>query len=388
MQPMNASSTIDTSTDSTAFSSKSARLEKLRQIAREGGYDAIALVPGPTLLYLTGVSYHLSERPILAFIPPQGDAALIVPQLEFQKMVDAEPFAVRSFTYTDTDGYLTAFDQACRALGLSGKRVGVEGLKMRVLEGQLIERYAPGCTVDAADDSIIAIRLHKEPGEIAAMRKAIAVSERALESILPKIRIGMTEQQVKNLLLNAMAEFGSGGNAFEPIVLGGPNSALPHGVPSDRPLQRGDLLLFDYGTAFDGYPADITRTFAVDEIDDELKKIYELVRAANAAGVRAIRPGVTAQEVDRAARKVINDGGYGKYFIHRLGHGLGLDVHESPNILEGSSQVLEPGMCFTVEPGIYLPGKGGVRIEDNVVVTQSGVEVLTTFPRELRSVGQ
>jgi Xaa-Pro dipeptidase len=221
------------------------------------------------------------------------------------------------------------------------------------------------------------------------MRKAILISEKALDATLPQIRLGMTELQIMNLLLNEIAALGGGGNAFEPIVLCGPNSALPHGVPSSRTIAAGDLLLFDYGTLVDGYPSDITRVFAVggiDKLEPELRKIYDVVLAANEAGIRAVRPGAIAENIDRAAREVIEAAGYGKYFTHRLGHGLGLDIHEGPNMVQGNKQVLEPGMVFTIEPGIYFPGRGGVRIEDNVVVTDSGVEVLTSYPKALRGV--
>lgn len=364
------------------------RMERLRQIVREGGYEAAALNPSPTLKYLTKISYHLSERPVILFIPAHGDAAMIIPQLELPKIADNPPFPTRFFSYTDTDGYLGAFEQACKALGLAGKRLAVEGLKMRVLEGQLIQKYAPNCTVISADAEIMRLRLYKSADEIAAMREAIRVTEAALDATLPKVRPGMTEQQVTNLLLNAMAELGSGGNAFDPIILTGPNSALPHGNPGAAVVKEGDLLLFDFGTTFDGYPADLTRTFAVGEIDAELKKIYEVVLMANQEAIKAARPGIAAQELDRIAREVIEDSGYGKYFIHRTGHGLGIEGHEAPNIVEGNTQILEPGMVFTIEPGIYLPGKGGVRIEDNVVITENGADVLTTYPRALRVIGQ
>jgi Xaa-Pro dipeptidase len=236
----------------------------------------------------------------------------------------------------------------------------------------------------SADDTLIKVRLYKASDEIASMRKAIQVSEAALDVTLKAIKIGMTERQITNILLNAMADLDGGGNPFDPIVLIGPNSAQPHGVPGNRALQDGDLLLFDFGTTYEGYPSDITRTFAVGKIDPELVTIYNTVLAANEAGIAAIRPGVTAQDVDRAARRVITEAGYGKYFLHRTGHGLGLDIHEQPNIVEGNTQVLEPGMVFTIEPGIYLPNRGGVRIEDNVVVSETGVDVLTTYPKALR----
>ncbi len=374
-------------TSSTMNTLTETRLGKLRELAQEAGYDAVVLVPGSTLTYITSVSYHLSERPILLIIPAAGDAAMIIPTLEVPKIIDVLPFPIRFFSYTDNDGYRPAFEQAFKALGLSNRKIGVEGLQMRVLEGQLIQQYTPGCTVIAADETLMRIRLYKEEAELAAMRKAIAISEAALEKTLARVRVGMTEQQIMNILLNEMAELDGGSNAFDPIVLTGPNTGQPHGVPGKRALQEGELLLFDFGTTVDGYPADITRTFAVGDIDPELRKVYDIVLMANEVGIRAIKPGVVAQDVDRLVREVIEDSGYGKYFLHRTGHGLGLDVHEAPNIVEGNTQILEPGMVFTIEPGIYLPGKGGIRIEDNVVVTENGVEVLTSFPTAFRTIG-
>jgi Xaa-Pro dipeptidase len=359
------------------------RLAKLRQIA--GDADVIGLIPGPSLTYLTGVSYHLNERPLILLVPREGDPGLIINALEVVKIADAAPFPIRFFTYTDTEGPLPAFEAACRALNLAGKRIGVEGLKMRVYEGQMLQHYAPGAVVESMDETLMRLRLHKDDSEIAAMRQAIAVSEAALEATLREVKVGMSEQQINNLLLNKMAEAGSGGNAFEPIVLTGPNSALPHGVAGARVLQDGDILLFDWGTTYEGYAADLTRTFAVGSITPEMQKIYETVLAANEAGIAAAKPGVAAQEVDRAARKVITDAGYGKYFIHRTGHGLGLDSHEGPYMREGNTQLLEPGMVFTVEPGIYIPNVGGVRIEDDVLVTETGIDVLTHFPKTLRN---
>src|SRR5258706_4759198 len=258
----------------TAGSLTTARLERLRRIVQDNHFDAVALTPSPTLLYLTQISYHVSERPIILFVPPVGDPAMIIPALELPKIADNPPFPMRFFSYGDAEGYLPAFEQACKALGLEGKKIGVEGLKMRVLEGQLIERYAEDCSVLSADDAIMTIRLYKDDSEIASMWKAINISQAALEATLKHVRVGMTDRQITNILLNHMAELGSGGNAFEPIVLAGANSAQPHGVPGESVLRDGDLLLFDFGTTTDGYPADITRTFAVGEIDPELRTIY------------------------------------------------------------------------------------------------------------------
>uniref|UniRef100_UPI002ADE01E9 M24 family metallopeptidase n=1 Tax=Thermoflexus sp. TaxID=1969742 RepID=UPI002ADE01E9 len=224
--------------------------------------------------------------------------------------------------------------------------------------------------------------------EIAAMRRAVAVAEAALRMWLPEVRIRMTEREAARRLIQACFAAGADALAFEPIVVAGPSAALPHATPSDRPLGPGELMIVDFGVVVDGYVSDLTRTFALGEPDPELRRVYEVVREANAAGRAAVRPGIPAEAVDWAARAVIEAAGYGPNFLHRTGHGLGLEVHEPPYIVAGNTAPLQPGMTFTVEPGIYLPGKGGVRIEDDVVVTETGGESLTTFPRELMSIGE
>lgn len=365
------------------------RLARLRELAADE-FDLIALVPGPDLAYLTGAFFHLSsDRPLVVFVPVQdGQAAGVVPVLEEARLNQESAFALQTFPYNDAEGFAPAFERATRALRLSGRRVGVEGLRMRVAEAQLIESLAPGATVTPADHVLMQLRLRKNPDELAHMRRAIQISEAALDRTLEQIEgrvIGMTEAQIAQILLNALAELGGGENAFDPIVLTGANSALPHGHPGATRVQRGDLLLFDFGTKIQGYPSDITRTFAVGELSPELTRVYETVLAANLAGLAAGKPGVAAQVVDRAARAVIREAGFGDYFTHRTGHGLGLDIHEHPNMREGNTLTLEPAMVYTVEPGIYLPGKGGVRIEDDVAVTADGVEVMTHYPKALRT---
>jgi Xaa-Pro dipeptidase len=353
------------------------RLDKLRGIIARAGLDAAALVPGSHLTYLTGVKYHLFERLHVFLIPAQGDPAMILPELEVPKIRDFPAYPIRLFDYSDSTGPAGAFEAACNALSLGHKLIGVEGFKMRFVEGMYLRKYAPGCHIESADDTLALLRIHKDASEIESLRTAIKVSETALVTILPKVRVGLTERQIANMLIVAMMDAGSSGEAFDPIVLSGPNSAKPHGTPTDRPIQQDEILLFDFGTLHNGYPSDITRTFSVGTLNAELSRVYEIVLAANEAGIRAAGPGVPAQEVDRAARKVITEAGYGEYFLHRTGHGLGPDGHEDPYMREGNAQPLEPGMVFTVEPGIYLAGKGGVRIEDDVLITKDGHEVLT-----------
>ena len=364
------------------------RLSRLHTLMMNATLDAAAFVPGPNMVYLTGIDMHLSQdRPLILVIPAEGEAVVIVPTLEAPRFTSL-PFPAIVYPYTDDEGFIPAFEAAAAKLGMGdGARIGVEGLRMRVLEGRLLEKYIGGSTVYSADEALMPLRLHKTPDEIAAMRKAIALSQKALTEIVEQVRVGMTERHIAAMLTAALNEAGSAGDSFPAIVLSGPNSALPHGAPGSRKVAEGDLVLFDYGGTADGYPADITRTFAIGVPDDRLAAIYATVLAANEAAIRACKPGVAALEVDRAARQVITDAGYGEYFTHRTGHGLGVDIHEPPYINGSNTQLLETGMVFTIEPGIYVPGIGGVRIEDNVLITDSGVDVLTTFPKDLQVIG-
>jgi Xaa-Pro dipeptidase len=364
------------------------RLNRLRVLMAAAKLDVVAFVPGPNLTYLTDVGIGLSsDRPLVLFVPLEGEAVLIVPILEQDRLANL-PIPVQTIAYSDAEGFLGAFEQAVTALNLgSNARIGTEGLQMRVLEGRLIEKNAPGATVFSADDALMPWRLYKTADELDSFRKAIALSETALKATLERIRPGMTERQIAAQLSLALADAGSSGESFPPLVMIGSN-ITSHADTTDRAVQAGDMLLFDFGGKFGHYPADITRTFAVGGApSDQLADIYATVLAANEAGIRASKPGVAALEVDRAARQVIIDAGYGEYFTHRTGHGLGLDIHEPPYMRAGNSQILEPGMVYTVEPGIYIPGVGGARIEDNVVITETGVEVMTKFPKTLQVIG-
>ncbi|MCS7178003.1 MAG: Xaa-Pro peptidase family protein [Anaerolineae bacterium] len=358
------------------------RMVRLREELERRGLDCLALVPGPNLFYLTGLSFHLSERPVVALLPVDAPPAIVLPALEVPKLALAVG-AITSYPYTDEEGPVRAFQQACAALELAEARIGVEGLRMRVMEARLLERYAPNCQLIPADEVMEELRILKDAGEIAALRRAVAVAEAALRAVLAQVRPGMTEREAAALLMVELLRGGGEGLPFEPIVVAGPNAASPHAVPTDRPIRTGEPVIIDCGAMVGGYVSDITRTVALGGLPEEMVRVYEVVRQANEVGRAHIQPGRTAQEVDRAARQVIRAAGYGDFFIHRTGHGLGLEVHEPPYIVEGNRLSLQTGMTFTVEPGVYLPGQGGVRIEDDVLVTPGGAETLTTFPREL-----
>ena len=358
-----------------------ARVHRLIEQALAHGFDTLVLVPGPNLFYLTGLSFHLSERPIVAVFPVDGTPAIVLPALEAFK-VEKGAIELGVFPYTDEEGHTAAFQSACAALELADSVTGVEDLRMRLVEVRLLERYAPGCQLVAAEDVLAKLRVCKGEHEVGQMRRAVAVTEAALKSTMERMEAGMTELDVAALLKMEMLRAGAEGMAFSPIVVAGPNAASPHATPSERPIKPGETITIDCGVTVGGYAADITRTFGIGRLEPGLARVYEVVQAANAAGRAATRPGIPAEAVDRAARAVIEDAGYGSYFIHRTGHGLGLETHEPPYIVAGNKQPLEPGMTFTVEPGVYLPGRGGVRIEDDVLVTGDGAESLTTFPRE------
>lgn len=356
-----------------------ARQARLRKIT---GTDAILLVPGANMTYFTGLHFGLSERPVLAIIT-RGGLSFIMPELEFPKLQDRTDLAAQAFIWTDAQGYLGAFEAALESLKLYGKTLGIDGMTMRASEWLTFLDIDPTLNVRRVEKELLAIRAQKTPDEVDAMRQAIQISEKALGQLLEWVSLGMKERTIAAKLDEEMRALGAEGLAFSTTVLTGPRSALPHGNTGDRELGANDFLLIDYGGLFGGYPADITRTFCLGSPSDEMRKIHDLVLRANQAAIAAAGPGVPCGVVDQAARDVITQEGYGQYFIHRTGHGLGLEVHELPQIASGVEDLLLPGMVFTIEPGIYVPGVGGVRIEDNILVTETGVEVLTSFPRDL-----
>lgn len=362
------------------------RFDKLAASLWTSNLDAVILNPGPTLTHLTGLHFHLMERPVVLLFAPGNTPAIVLPELEMQKM-NGQPYT--PFPYGENPAeWDAAFRGAVQSLGLDGKRIGVEPRQLRLLEFSFVRDAAPEADFPDASLALAELRLRKEPDEVKKMKQAVRIAQSALEATIPLIKIGMTEKELSNELVIQLLKHGSEPEMpFSPIVSGGPNAANPHASPSDRKLQRGDLLVVDWGATFEGYISDLTRSFAVGEVDEECQKIHNIVQESNAAGRTAAGPGVPCANVDIAAREVIEKSGYGKYFTHRTGHGIGMEGHEEPYMRGDNMQLLEPGMAFTVEPGIYLPNRNGVRIEDNVVITESGAESLSDMPREMRVVG-
>ncbi len=365
------------------------RQNQLGSAMRASNIDVIALNVGPSLTYLTGLHFHLSERPVVGLFVPEHHPVIILPELEAGKLSDIA-YQVDSFTYGEDPGtWQSAFRDGVQAAGLSGKRVGVEPRQLRVLELRLLEEVAKGMEFVSGEISLSEMRMLKDDAEQAAMQEAVNTAQNALESILPIIEPGITERELANeIVVGLLGEGSESEMPFAPIVASGPNSANPHAFPSDRRIEKGDLLIIDWGANIRGYFSDLTRTFAIGELQDEMKQVARIVLEANEAAREKAGPGIPAQEVDRAARQVIEEAGYGEFFTHRTGHGLGMESHEHPYIREGNLLPLAPGMTFTIEPGIYLPGKGGVRIEDDVVITNDGTLSFSKFPRALRILGE
>jgi Xaa-Pro dipeptidase len=361
------------------------RYEPYRAVARKASLDAIALVPGANFSRLFGKEFHQNERPLLVIIPADGMPAAVVPNLELGSF-EALAFEGEVYDWRDQVGYQDAFDQLLKKMPLDS--LGVEGQVMRVFIDQALRKASPSLSIQDAQKDIAALRLQKSDEELAAMRNAIGISERALANTIDRVEVGMTERAIENILVQNLFAEGAEDFAFSPIVAAAENSAKPHAHSrDDYPIEPGDSLLIDFGARAGGLCADITRTFFIQHCTDDRAEIYNTVLEANAAGHAATKAGVTAHAVDDATTLVLENSNYANRIRTKTGHGLGRDIHEDPYIMRGNHEVLEAGTVFTIEPGLYDLKDMGVRIEDDVLVTSSGSESLTTFDKTLTFIG-
>ena len=344
---------------------------------KKKGFDCLAVVPGPNLYYITSKKFHLSERPVVLFIE-ENNLTFILPELESQKL---EGLGVDSLTYSDVSGPQQAFDIFFE--NKQFKKIGIESRIMRHLELNLIDRQR----TEIVDSMFMfaKLRTKKSNDEIKLIEKAVSIAEKSLNSIINKLNSGISEKDFASQLVMELLKNGSESELpFSPIVASGANAANPHHFPTDKIISENELVIIDWGANYQGYFSDITRTFATGkDIDSKLLDAFESVRLANEAARAKSAHGVTAGDVDFAARSIIDKRGFGEYFIHRTGHGLGLEIHEEPNIKQNEDFVLNEGNIYTIEPGIYLPGLGGIRIEDDVLIESTGSRSLTTIPRNL-----
>lgn len=361
------------------------RYSEFRKIARDLGLDAVALVPGSNFTRLFNQSFHSHERPLVVVIPVSGQPFAIVPNLELRSF-DLLKFEGEVFDWRDQAGYADAFQRLADHLPLSS--IAVEGQVMRVFVHHALTKAYPGLRVVDAERQIAGLRIRKSPDEIEALEAAIRISEAALAKVLEQVRVGMTETEVESLLTQALFANGADEHAFGPIVAAGDNSARPHAhARADYAIKAGDALLLDFGARKSGFCADITRTVFVGHASDEAQEVYDTVLRANLKGHEVTKAGITAHQIDDAVTGVLEASRFADRIRTKTGHGLGRDVHEAPYIMRGNHEVLEAGTVFTNEPGLYKIGSFGVRIEDDVLVTEDGCRSLTSFPKTLTVVG-
>jgi len=355
-----------------------ARLREAASRLADVGGSALLVAPSSDLRYLIGYEPMPLERPTVLVIGAGGDVALVVPELE-RPLAEAAPAAEALDLVPwrdDEDPYALI---ASRAQGGGTVFVGDRIWGSHVLG---LQRVLPGAAWARATSIVGAMRARKDDAELDALRRAAAAADAALGDLLSEPLAGRTEQAVAATLGDLLVAHGHDTADFM-IVASGPNAASPHHVAADRVIRAGDGVVIDFGGSVEGYFSDTTRTVVVGDAGEPLRTVHAVVAEAQRAATAAVRPGVEIETIDKAARAVIDAAGFGDRFIHRTGHGIGLEVHEPPYAVTGDRTVLEPGMTFSVEPGIYLEGELGVRIEDIVAVTDDGVEPLNTRSRDL-----
>ena len=338
--------------------------------------DAILLTEEANRFYASG--FHSAGTDGMALVTRRGNY-----YFTDSRYTEAASRVVRDAAVEEVGrgrGYLTLIREVLQRDGVA--RMGFDDAAMTVRD---YNRYREGlpCELVPAAELLEKLRAQKDPEELKIMIAAQRIAERALAEALNDIRPGVTEKEIAARIQYLMLHYGAEDKSFDPIVVSGPNGSLPHGVPSDRPIQAGEFVTIDMGCVYHGYCSDMTRTVAVGHVTEEMEQVYDTVLRAQLAGIAAARAGVTGAEVDGAARRVITDAGYGPYFGHSFGHGVGVEIHESPNATPGNDQPLPERAVISAEPGIYLPGKLGVRIEDVLYLTEEGCRNLTEAPKEL-----
>lgn len=360
-------------------------MNKINQIStylKKHNIDAAFITTPDNVFYVSGFRSNPHERLLGVLVFKDAEPLMILPQMEVPDAKNAG-WNFSLVGHQDTDQPWLLLKQAIENKGITPSQIAIEKSHVTVERLEAIQELYPDVTFTRLDDQLNSMRVVKDENELAILREAAAYADYAIEVGVSEIAEGKTELEILTAIELALKKKGISHMSFDTMVLSGPKTASPHGKPGDRKIQKGDLVLFDLGVIYKGYCSDITRTVAFGEPSDKQKEVYETVRKAEQAAVDAVKPGVKAMELDKIARDIITEAGYGEFFTHRLGHGLGISVHEFPSVTGNNEMALIEGMVFTIEPGIYDPSITGVRIEDDVVVTKNGVEVLTKYPKEL-----
>lgn len=355
------------------------RMTRLRQAMTQQGVDLVVLGPGAHMEWLAGVRPHADERPHLLCVG-LAQAAFLTPALEANAMSGKTDLPLE--TWTDDHGPQAALTRVLSAVG-GGASVVLDET-MRADFAGLVMDALPDASRQFTATTVGALRAQKDAPEVEALRRSAAVADVAMQAGWAALRPGLTELDLSAAVRDSFKAQGAA--PIFAIAASGPNGASPHHLTDDTQIVKGQPIVMDIGARIGGYPSDITRMVCIGSPPDGYDEVHAVVEAAVQAAMAAARPGVPAQQVDHAARGVISDAGYGEFFTHRTGHGIGVEVHEPPYLTASSTQVLRPGMVFSIEPGIYLPGRFGIRLEEIVVLTENGPERLSTLPRELKVV--
>ncbi len=346
---------------------------KAINLMKKRNIDALLLFPGVNLYYLTGFMIGLSERPTIALIPFNKEPVLIVPELE-KELRGQKPWITNIEIWKEWENPFKLTANIINKMGLAESNIGVcEKAPWGWIKN--LEKLLPKINFIDITDIINSLRMIKTPNEIEKIEKACNITSKAVKAAFESLQNGISELEVSHIIQNEMRKQ-KATPAFA-TVLFSERAALPHATSSNRKLRRGDIVLIDAGAIVDYYYSDLTRTIIYGKPTNKQEKIWKIVYKANQTAIKHIKPGIPCENIDQIARQIITNEGYGEYFIHRLGHGIGLEVHEHPYIVKGNKQPLQNGMTFTIEPGIYLKNQFGIRIEDTVLCTKQGPKILT-----------
>lgn len=359
------------------------RYKKISNWLKENNVDMALINSTENVFYLSNFMCHPHERLLALFVFPDEEPFLVCPEMEVSRVKSAGwSGAVLGFNDVENPWEKISIELAKRRLP-KNTVVAIEKEQLTFHRMEALQSIVNVSEVYSVDEPLNQLRLIKDEQEIKALREAARLADVAIQLGVDSLRLGCTELEVLAQIEMGLKKLGVKEMSFSTMVLFGENAALPHGEPGSRTLKAGDMVLFDLGVIVDGYCSDITRTVAYQQVNEQQKNIYETVLKAQQSAVEACRPRVRMGEIDRIPRSIISQAGFGEYFPHRIGHGLGISVHEYPSIIETDDSLLQQGMVFTIEPGIYVPEIAGVRIEDDILITEEGCEVLTQFPKEL-----
>lgn len=361
----------------------------MKRIDQVGGWleqndiDLAVITSTPNVFYLSHFYSDPHERLLALLVFPRSEPILVLPGMEVES-ARQQGFHCEMIGYSDTENPWELIKQRLDARQITPKRIAVEKQHLNLERSEQIHALYPDAAFVSAEEKLQALRLIKDEQEIKILKEAAKLADYGVEVGVNAIKEGKTELEILAEVEFELKKKGVNQMSFATMVLAGSQTAAPHGVPGLNKVKKGDFVLFDLGVVLDGYCSDITRTVAFGDIGGKQRHIYETVLKAQEAALHACKPGVEIGSIDRTARDIIREAGYGDYFTHRIGHGLGIDVHEVPSMNETNRHPLQTGMVFTIEPGIYVPAVGGVRIEDDVLITKDGFESLTNYPKELQ----